>query len=524
MSLDWKSSSQWWYGRFTINGRSKQINLGVKIKGHRPDNLHGRGDEVFRLSRERALIKHDACLAEIEDKRNLQHLTERMIELKTDAPVESVPLKNIVSEWSKIPRSKTPSQKYSAVVKSRLKRFVGFIGSRFPAVDDLDMVARKHVQAFMDEEEARGIGPKTWNDTLKTLRTTFRHFAPESDAFRKFLSTCPAKASETVFRNPFTPDDLKAILEAARDDHFIRPLIVTAMCTAMRRGDCCLLKWRDVDLKQRFITVKTTKTSQTVIIPIFPLLFEELSQLQRTENKYVFPEAATMYRRNPDGITQRLRCILFQAGFVDSQSMDRIKAMKPLPVVSNQELRERLQKELNNASFSIKKKKRMSRVFDLYQKGNTIPEIEAISGFSRGSVSGYLNEFEQMTGFAVVRRPGLSNLPPVVRGEIRTVRKNGKRRASVRDFHSFRVTWVTLALTAGVPLELVQRVTGHKTVDVVLKHYFHPGREDFRKALESAMPQLLMNGRKSRDDQLLEILECMSPSKLRKQALALLEQ
>jgi integrase len=129
-----------------------------------------------------------------------------------------------------------------------------------------------------------------------------------------------------------------------------------------------------------------------------------------------------------------------------------------------------------------------------------------------------------MTGFAVVRRPGLSNLPPVVRGEIRTVRKNGKRRASVRDFHSFRVTWVTLALTAGVPLELVQRVTGHKTVDVVLKHYFHPGREDFRKALESAMPQLLMNGRKSRDDQLLEILECMSPSKLRKQALALLEQ
>jgi integrase len=49
------------------------------------------------------------------------------------------------------------------------------------------------------------------------------------------------------------------------------------------------------------------------------------------------------------------------------------------------------------------------------------------------------------------------------------VRVNGKRRAWVHDFHSFRVTWITLALAAGVPLELVQRVTGHRTVLVVLR-------------------------------------------------------
>jgi hypothetical protein len=41
---------------------------------------------------------------------------------------------------------------------------------------------------------------------------------------------------------------------------------------------------------------------------------------------------------------------------------------------------------------------------------------------------------------------------------------------------------------SGVPLELVQKVTGHKTVDVVLKHYFQPGREEFRRAIQSAMP------------------------------------
>ena len=84
---------------------------------------------------------------------------------------------------------------------------------------------------------------------------------------------------------------------------------------------------------------------------------------------------------------------------------------------------------------------------------------------------------------------------------LRVARADGLRRASVRDFHSLRVTWVTLALTAGVPLELVQRVTGHKTTDVVLKHYFRPGQEDFRLALEGAMPKLLTNGREGGSDQ-----------------------
>jgi len=56
--------------------------------------------------------------------------------------------------------------------------------------------------------------------------------------------------------------------------------------------------------------------------------------------------------------------------------------------------------------------------------------------------------------------------------------------------------WVSIALTGGVPVELVQKVTGQKTADIVLKHYFQPGWEDFRMALQSAMPNLLTNGHK----------------------------
>src|SRR5215475_2980406 len=102
---------------------------------------------------------------------------------------------------------------------------------------------------------------------------------------------------------------------------------------------------------------------------------------------------------------------------------------------------------------------------------------------------------------------------------LRVNRQDGERRASVRDFHSFRVTWVTLALTAGVPLELVQKVTGHKTTDIVLKHYFQPGREEFRQTLQSAMPRLLTNGHKSAREEMRELIEEVRPKGMRERLL-----
>jgi len=246
----------------------------------------------------------------------------------------------------------------------------------------------------------------------------------------------PTRETETVFRKPFTPEELKAIVDAARVDDFIRPLLITGICTAMRRGDCCLLRWKDVDLARRFITVKTAKTGVTVSIPIFPMLFDELATLKPSE-EYVFPQQAKMYAENPDGITWRVRKVFAAAGFRDP--------------------------------------------------------AENGSGTEEDGAKGAIVKAQENTA--------------PVRGEIHADRKDGLRRASVRDFHSFRVTWVTLALTAGVPLELVQKVTGHKTTDIVLKHYFQPGREEFRRALQSAMPKLLTNGQKTPKEQMLAILD-----------------
>jgi integrase len=98
-----------------------------------------------------------------------------------------------------------------------------------------------------------------------------------------------------------------------------------------------------------------------------------------------------------------------------------------------------------------------------------------------------------------------------VGGVLQADRPKGLRRASIRDFHSFRVIWITLALAAGVPLELVQRVTGHRTVEVVMKHYFRPGREVFRQTIIRAMPKMLAEqAERPVKEQVIVILEGMT--------------
>ena len=436
-----------WYGRYEVNGKRFCDKLDVKFAGVPPVpfSLRAEGDGAFERSRAAAQAKLDSLVADARVKHDSARLVEKLYEIKTGEQIQSVKLAALPEEWSEIPRKRETNDRYAAQCRSTLARFADFVQKHNAHAEELGHVTRQTARAFMEAEAARGVTAKTWNDTLKLLRATCKHLLP-AGSINPF-SSMPTRETETVFRKPFTPEELKAIVDAALGDDFARPILITGICTAMRRGDCCLLKWTDVDLIRRFITVKTAKTGATVAIPIFPMLYDELVRHTRAADGYVFPEQATMYEKNPDGITWRVRKVFAAAGFKDADEES---------------------------------------------------ETDPVDGEAASIVTVALS---QANGDGTD-----TAAPAAIGGEIHAKRKGGLRRASVRDFHSFRVTWVTLALTAGVPLELVQKVTGHKTAEVVLKHYYQPGREEFRRALQSAMPKLLTNGSKTPKEQMLEIL------------------
>ena len=409
-----RGRSKWWYGRVEVNGRKISKNLGVEVCGLVPPALSETGDIVFERSRAKAQAALERLQLDLKKRSTAEELVQMIHEIRTGTRVCSILLDEMSARWNELPRRRPLSASYIRQSETLISRFVGFVKEANASLREMAQVQSALCRKFLKAEEDRGVTAKTYNNELIFLRAVFHALRKDAGLAENPFEGVPTRDGETVFRKPFSAEELTLLEEKAKDDSFIYPLIVTGMCTAMRRGDCCMLLRESVDLKGGFITVKTSKTGEYVQIPIFPLLRAVLDKAFAEPSTraphYVFPKLASHYFINPDHLTDRVRRVMRAAGFFDTKETDT--------------------EEVKKAS----------------------------------------------------------------RGEIRRIRKTGLRKASVRDFHSFRVTWVTLALSAGVPLEIVQKVTGHRTASIVMKHYFQPGREDFRRTLAGKMPSLLVGG------------------------------
>jgi integrase len=407
---DGSLKSKWWYGSYQANGKRHVVNLGVKIAGKAPLSLRIDGDAAYEQSRgeaKAALLRQQAAAM---TRKSAAAQLEQIYEIRTGEKVGSIVLSEMADTWEKAPHARDRSKRYVDQSLATIKQFVKFIGDHYPTATTLDRVNRKMAEAWLASLEADKICPATYSDKLVLLRSVFKVLRHAAGMAWNPFDGLPTKKRQTTHRKPFTASELKKIIENA--EPILRPVLITGICTAMRRGDCCLLKWKDVDLAQGFVVVKTSKTGETAEIPIFPMLRDELEKAKETKaqrttscgqdekstgkenfDDYVWPEAAEMFLKNRYGITWRTHKAIEDAGIKETL------------------------------------------------------------------------------------------------GE-----KRGKRRPSLKDFHSIRTTWITMALSAGVPMELVRRVTGHATTEVVLKHYFRPGRKDFKKVLKNAMPKLLTQG------------------------------
>jgi integrase len=470
-----------------IDGKEHYQNLQVRIRGSRPARLKDTGSVQFENSRGEAQAAFDKLMDEIQSGRGEEQLREAVYEARSGEKLKRYRIQDIPQIWIDKPRKRKPSERHYNQEVSKLQRFSGWLEANYPEIVRVDQLRPMHVQAFLDTLEGDGVTGDTWNKYLVLIRSVLKRAGVP--AARDILQ----KDTETVSRHPFAVDELQAIFDAAKaNEPLIYSLAVTAACTAMRKKDCCHLRWSDVDMVEGFITVKTSKTGQVVDIPLADILLEEIRKREGNESEYVFPEAARLYKTNPDGISCRFKKVLELAGFDTGNPVPRGE-LKSDPCTLE---------EMNEAAakaFSAEKLERVKKVLAVYLSGEGVKATAKTTGFSVSTVSTYLNELEAVTGKAIVRgkrRPPKCLQQQPTRGAIRAKRDAGKNRASLRDFHSFRTTFVTLALMRGMPLDIVRKITGHKTADVVMKHYFRPQRAELRAAMQKTMPGLLTSAAK----------------------------
>jgi integrase len=245
----------------------------------------------------------EAFLAKIKE----QIRFGRIDELRAEVPT----LSEFAEEYLDYQRNTVRKRSWKRDVIS-LKNLCSVFGSR-----PLNTITPRDIQDYQTKRLREGKRPATVNRELACLKTLFnlakqrRRFFGENPVSKvKFLEE--ANIKERIL----TPDEERRLLRELPE--WIRPLVITALHTGMRRGELLKLRWEDVDLENRIITVESshTKTKQTRKIPINSFLFDVLKEQKLVTGKFglVFasPRAHTVLKNQT--ISCVFQCACRRAG------------------------------------------------------------------------------------------------------------------------------------------------------------------------------------------------------------------
>ena len=186
------------------------------------------------------------------------------------------------------PSGKTIGLKSYYTLKRRLKTLTTYFGNRLVKTvshNDIEEFKRERLATPPARRNTAHRSETDVNRDLQLLRNIF-NFALRQGWVRQnpfslgepLISIAAEPRRERVLSRE---EEVRLLEACAGPRAHLRPILICALDTAMRRGEMFQLRWRDVDLMSREINVRatTTKTGKGRVVPISSRLHEELMRL-----------------------------------------------------------------------------------------------------------------------------------------------------------------------------------------------------------------------------------------------------
>ncbi|MFN4943960.1 MAG: tyrosine-type recombinase/integrase [Akkermansiaceae bacterium] len=259
----------------------KNINSKNWIAGFRDSNGIRRNRSTGLIATERNRRKAQQIADEYEsaarNKLAAQQVRRTIVSLQHELTGEDMPIvsmRNHVEQWL---RSKKTSVAPKTVefYKGVCDKLFTHLGSK--AEKEIGEITREEVEAFRDHL-AENLAPKTVNHHVKVLRMLFRDARDRAlllDDPTEFVKT--VKNRKVLDRRPFSMDEVRLVLGHCNAEW--RSMVLFGLYTGQRLGDISRLKWKSVDLKQKTISLITSKTDKALTIPLPKDLLEHLKSL-----------------------------------------------------------------------------------------------------------------------------------------------------------------------------------------------------------------------------------------------------
>ncbi len=247
-------------------------------------------------------------------KRDLAVVKDELEEAKrehAEAVEEANPPLTIADAWDayeishEAPETGADTIKYYA---SYWKKFREWLSTDHPGTlyirDITSDMAKQYAAALRESKKSAN----TYNKTTGFLSLFFRVLKEDEDANARLkenpFERIKKRTLQTQSRRELTIAELKNILTSATGD--LQTLLAIGTFTGLRLGDCCTLRWSEVDLDRgiiKRIPNKTARKNKPVLIGIPAALYDVLSMTKPDKRKgYVLPRYADLYTyRNDQG-------------------------------------------------------------------------------------------------------------------------------------------------------------------------------------------------------------------------------
>lgn len=160
---------------------------------------------------------------------------------------------------------------------------------------ELKNINPMHIEKYRAQRLESDVSKSTVNREITILKKMFNlaidwNLAGHNPVLRVKLFSEKDTQKERILTDE---EELRLLSESPP---YLKPILVAALNTGMRRGEIFRLEWQEnVDFRQRIIKVTNTKSGKNRIIPINDLLLQELILQKKTSGKngFVFPNPVT---------------------------------------------------------------------------------------------------------------------------------------------------------------------------------------------------------------------------------------
>jgi len=255
-----------WYFRFQIKG--KQYNRAV------PE----------------ATSKRDAEKAEIRFKSDLLQGKYNLVEGKGEMSFSK--LIDVYIEYSK-----TNNLSWKGCV-SRAEKLRGYFGKKkIGEISPIDIERYRTEQKRTPKINGAQRSNTTINREIEILRKMFNIAIDNNWLDNNPCSSRKVKKlrEENKQERFLLPEEEERLIEACSGEHiYMKPVVICALNTGMRKGEILGMKWNCIDFKNGFITLLQTKSGKARKIPISSALMPELQELYENRNSdFVFSNPIT---------------------------------------------------------------------------------------------------------------------------------------------------------------------------------------------------------------------------------------